>query len=98
MRSKKVEISIPWPLYESARAHCRDLGMNSIGRYIITALVVYLFMRRRDELLVELGNASEDDQDMMIEYFLSVPKKKTSFLEWIRRTRPLARELFHPPE
>lgn len=96
MRSKKIELRIPWMLYEAARGMCRKKGLNSMARYFIAVIVTDILTEHRSALINELANAGEEEQDELVNYFLRVPMAKPIMLEWIRRSKVLQKEIFKP--
>lgn len=85
MRSKRITIHIPHPLYDAAQQQRRDKRFRSIARYIIGAIVHQILADTRQHLIRELANADPEEQDEIIAYFLRAPTDKPTLLTWIDR-------------
>lgn len=85
MRSKKVTLSIPYPLWEALEKHALDMGYNDVRELLVFSPVYSLLVCRPHAVTAPLAQCPPDLQDEILDEVIGAWKqgevRKGSYLE-----------------
>lgn len=84
MRSKKVELWMPWQIYESALADSKRRGYKNVGRYFIGLSIRSMMDDQRHETYRSIANENPKRQDHLfccLKLFMDDSKLRVAAVE-----------------
>ena len=85
MRSKPVNVRIPWPLYEALKETCKSRGFDHLHACILGACIMMVQNERRKSWVPSIANSSPRDQDFMLRVMLNFPTDKPTMLKVLKQ-------------
>lgn len=91
MRSKKVELWMPWEIYSAALADSKRRGYHNVARYFIGLAIKSMVESRRDEANAIIANENPRRQDYLFESLKLFMEDSKALVDAIEAAHPARR-------
>ncbi len=85
MRSKKVQIRVPYPILDLAIHRAEELRYRNVGRYFVGMALADIMKSGDDARVMNIANADPDISDFLVEQILKVPIEQAELSRFLHK-------------